>query len=147
MRIISTFIIVFLLFLPYVHSACDTTVCGVGGSCQDPNTANTTCTVCGTLSGLQSYLYPTNTTCMVNCPADSWKNTGGGTCDLCDASCNGCSGSNILCLQCATSYFRKIGSDECTNNCPTGFYGDNNTDHCTACPDGCATCGMGASSV
>ena len=147
MRSIFIGFLLLLACLPSAEAACDTTVCGVGGTCQDPNTANTTCTSCGTLAGLTSYLYPTNTTCLVNCPTDSWKNTGAGTCDLCDASCNGCSGSIITCLTCSGSYFRKIGSQECTNNCGTGFYGDSNTNHCTACPDGCATCSMPSTTV
>jgi hypothetical protein len=137
-----------LVCLPVVLGACDANVCGVGGNCQDPVSASTTCVVpCGTLSGLQSYLYPTDSKCYVNCPSDSFKNTAGGRCDLCDGSCNGCSGSALTCLSCAANYYRKIGSDECTNACGTGYYGDKLTVQCTVCPNGCATCSMPVSTI
>ena len=125
-----------------VHSVCNDTACGIGGTCTDPTSAPNTCTACGTLTTLQSYLYPTDSLCYTNCPTDSWKNTGAGTCDLCDASCNMCSGAITTCLNCAATYYRIIGSQACTNDCGTGFYGDTGTVHCTVCIDGCATCSM-----
>ena len=137
------FVLFILLALsPQISSVCSTTACGIGGNCADPASQPTTCTSCGTLSGLQSYLYPTDTTCYVNCPSDSYKDTSGGTCTLCHASCDGCSGSDIVCLNCASTYYRKIGSSECTQSCGNGYYGDTNTVSCTQCPDGCSQCTM-----
>lgn len=140
----SLIILILLTLLPSPTSSCDETVCGVGGTCTGTPTP---CTTCGTLSGLQSYLYPTDTQCYVNCPANSYKDINGGTCTLCDGTCNGCSGSSTACKQCASSHFRVIGSSLCTTDCGGGFYGDKNTIQCTACPSGCSGCSMPTSTV
>lgn len=40
-----------------------------------------------------------------------------------------------------------IGSTACTQTCGNGFYGDNNTLTCTACPVGCGLCSMNNSVI
>lgn len=133
-----------IALLPCARAVCNDTACGIGGACTaDPNV----CTSCGTLTGLQSYLYPTDTKCYVNCPADSYKNTGNNSCVLCAASCSGCSNSSVTCISCAASNYRKINSYECTTSCGAGYYGDKNTIHCAACPSGCAACTMPTTTV
>ncbi len=83
----------------------------------------------------------------MNCPAQSYKDTGQGKCLPCSINCNGCSGSAINCITCQSNYFRVIGSNQCTDNCGNGFYGDSNTVYCTGCPQGCSLCSKPSSSV
>ena len=64
---LTLFIVLLSLVLPALQQ-CDVDVCGTGGTCS----ASTTCTSCGLLNGLASYLY-TDTHCYINCPTNSYK--------------------------------------------------------------------------
>lgn len=124
------FYLLFLALIPATLS-CDTSVCGIGGTCTGDLI---TCTSCGTLSNLQSYLYADDSKCYVSCPNNTYKNINTVSCINCHTSCSGCSGSPTSCMACATSFYRVIGSTQCTNDCGTGYYGDINQKICTVCP-------------
>ena len=101
-----------------ICQACD-------NNCQTCLTVSTNCDTCGVIDGQQTYLH-SDAKCYAICPTGfygifSTKYI----CTACDASCNGCSLISTNCIQCVNStYFKVIGSNQCTNDCGTGYYGN-----------------------
>lgn len=112
-------------------------------NCLTCSGTSTTCDSCGLSlsSGLQMYL--SGTTCLANCPSNTFG-AAGNVCSNCDGSCVGCTYSSTNCIACHSSYYRQAGSTLCVNPCPSGYYGDPNTNLCTLCPSGCSVCSYGS---
>ena len=109
-------------------------------NCAQCSYTSTTCTLCTfSSSGLALYLF-SDSKCYATCPFGYYGYNS--NCVLCDSSCSGCSIQATNCLQCASTYFRVIGSDSCTQQCGSGYYSDNNTNLCTVCPIGCSLCSI-----
>jgi proprotein convertase subtilisin/kexin type 5 len=108
-------------------------------NCNTCLTTSVTCTTCGLLGGLQSYMY-SDSVCYVTCPTNTYASLSLVSCVDCDVSCSSCYGSKYKCIDCAASYYRVVGSNACTQSCSLGQYGDTTSKKCTVCPVGCVTC-------
>ena len=78
------------------------------------------------------YLY--NYTCVSTCPDGYF--TGVSQCEVCISPCKLCT-SETACLSCDEGYWN---GSHCTNECPSGQYGDNSTHECVNCQYPCLTC-------
>ena len=116
-------------------------------NCKTCSTAATHCDSCGIIDGIQYYKYSDNL-CYSVCPNGYYGESDSLNCKICDSSCDGCSIIATNCIKCKDStYFIKVGSNQCTSDCGTGYYGNTNTGKCTVCPIGCNTCSMAANAI
>lgn len=114
-------------------------------NCKTCDTSATHCLSCGLSLAAGLPLYRSSNTCVANCPFGKYGDTD--TCTSCDASCSGCTLSSTNCLSCAGSYYRKVGTNLCTDTCPVGYYPDDTTTMCTLCPSGCKLCSISSGVV
>lgn len=93
--------------------------------------ANTECSQCK-----QGYIYYPPTTCVLpgSCPQSTFQDNTSNTCQLCDPSCDVCTGpTNMECTQCKQGYFFNPPS-ACVfkEDCPLGSYPNEDTFTCTS---------------
>ena len=99
----------------------------------------------GKTSGMGQKMY-----CVYGAPIAAYHNLDPPTCPECGACNNWCtsctSNSNEDCSSCSNDYFLQPSSTTCYFFCPTGYYGNTNTNVCTLCHAYCSAC-TGASNT
>lgn len=90
-------------------------------NCKTCSISATHCDSCGIINGIQYYKHSDNV-CYSVCPNGYYGATGlSFECTICDSACDGCSITATNCIVCKNStYFTKIGSNQCTSDCGTG---------------------------
>jgi hypothetical protein len=62
----------------------------------------------------------------------------------CDKKCVRCAISSTICFQCSFGYFLYAAGNNCTSQCPDGYYNNpiitSNYYVCSQCTPGCRTC-------
>ncbi|CAI2377119.1 unnamed protein product [Moneuplotes crassus] len=81
----------------------------------------------------------TTTTCVSSCNTDYVEISG--VCEACENNCGACLSTNKgSCTQCGKAAAQFLVGDRCTNNCPSGTYGNTSTNKCVSCVFPCQTC-------
>ena len=130
------------------HSTCPlgyypNTTTNYCGTC-DPScsncfaSGNSSCTACAT----GYFLQPNSTTCLSSCPSSGYyKNLLTNICTTCAAGCKACTSSTLSsCTSCNEGYYLQPSGTSCLTTCPTGYFGNQTTNACSACNSTCLTC-------
>ena len=81
--------------------------------------------------------------CQSSCPSGNFNGSEG--CQACNPVCLECNGpSQEDCLSCSDIKFLNLQTNQCSYECPEGYFGDLDTTHCKPCPAGCKECKNGA---
>ncbi|XP_041980704.1 furin-like protease 2 isoform X2 [Aricia agestis] len=84
--------------------------------------------------------YKLDDTCVSRCPPRSYANKGG-VCLPCHESCETCVGpGQESCLTCAIAHFLVEDLAVCMQQCPDGYWADNDAAVCRPCASHCSTC-------
>ena len=84
---------------------------------------------------------------IISCPEGEYFSNDTMSCALCPPGCSSCI-DGLTCTQCHSNYYLFTSLMEhsemfrtfCIQLCPSGYYGSNETGHCTACSSNCVTC-------
>lgn len=111
--------------------------------CKTCTTSVNNCQSCNSLGGVGYYLNATS--CLINCPQGTFKNTTALTCDPCPLGCPSCFGPTLSdCSSCGSNttnnYYLVYGTTTCNITCPDGQYEVNSTMKCMLCASTCLTC-------
>jgi proprotein convertase subtilisin/kexin type 5 len=103
--------------------------CGMAYCQQCSNSSS--CTVCSSSSGA----FLINSTCVLYCPAGTYKSQEASECVACSTGCSLCLNSSY-CSSCQSPL--ALYQAQCLSVCPNGAYTSNGI--CTPCPVGCYSC-------
>lgn len=77
--------------------------------------------------------------CKASCPSGKFNGSEG--CQSCHPVCLVCNGPTEKdCLSCSEIKFLDLQTQQCTYECPDGYFGDLETTHCKSCSPGCKKC-------
>ena len=119
-------------------------------NCEECSGTSTTCTKCGISGGKQLYLAADNV-CYESCSDGFYPDTSNNECGECTEGCTLCYGTGLdKCTECGahtntSEYFKVVGEDQCTLNCPVGYYEESFDGYnCVLCHEACASCDTSA---
>ena len=73
-------------------------------------------------------------TCVQTCPVSYFQD--GSICSKCDSNCLDCENSATACTKCGTGMY--LHQQECIQECPALYYGDNIDSQCKNCQSPCS---------
>ena len=99
----------------------------------------TNCSECTRSGNYTAYLFASNFTCLVTCPANYFANKVNQTCDLCDPNCMECIFTATYCTVCYPGH--GYNDHVCYLPCPLGYFNDTVLGaNCTLCDPYCVSC-------
>ncbi|XP_036930390.1 proprotein convertase subtilisin/kexin type 6 isoform X1 [Acanthopagrus latus] len=109
--------------------------CGVQG-CDGPNADHCRSCVHFSLGSMRS-----DRDCVSHCPLGYYEDIASRRCRHCHRGCERCVGQSAGdCLSCRRGIYLDTLNSSCSDNCPPGYFGDDNQRQCVKCHETCMSC-------
>ncbi len=89
-----------------------------------------------------TYFHENSSSCLLNCPSQTFYNYTNSTCQQCQYPCSSCDGNASYCLSCLDASNQSklyLYNGKCVIGCPSGYYADD-SGICNKCYGLCSTC-------